>query len=141
MRSKRNDRFADLPYAWRRSALDRIRKRAWNQDEPCVLVPKARGARLRWALIIAVSLLVETIPLWLRGYALRRNVVARCRDGHLFTTIWIPGASLKAVRFGPWRFQRCPVGRHWSIVTPVRRTGLSEDEQRLASENKDIRIP
>ena len=27
-----------------------------------------------------------------------RNVVVRCRQGHLFTTIWIPGGSLKALR-------------------------------------------
>jgi hypothetical protein len=87
------------------------------------------------------SVLLETIPLWVRGYGLGGNVVARCRDGHLFTTIWIPGASLKSLRVGWWRFQHCPVGHHWSIVTPVRRADLSEEEQRLASEIKDIRIP
>ena len=84
---------------------------------------------------------METIPLWLRGYGLGGSVVARCRDGHLFTTIWIPGASLKSLRVGWWRFQHCPVGHHWSIVTPVRRADLSDEEQRLASEIKDIRIP
>jgi hypothetical protein len=87
------------------------------------------------------SVLLETIPLWVRGYGVGGNVVARCRDGHLFTTIWIPGASLKSLRVGWWRFQHCPVGHHWSIVTAVRRADLSEEEWRLASEIKDIRIP
>jgi hypothetical protein len=106
----------------------------------CSRAAGPRGARLRRSLVIA-SVLSETIPLWLRGYGPGGNVVARCRDGHLFTTIWIPGASLKSFRLGSWRFQHCPVGHHWSIVTPVRRADLSEEEQRLAGEIKDIRIP
>jgi hypothetical protein len=77
----------------------------------------------------------------LRGYRVAGDVVVRCRQGHLFTTIWVPGASLKAFRFGWWRLQRCPVGKHWSLVTPVRRSELTEEEQRAATENRDIRIP
>jgi hypothetical protein len=76
-----------------------------------------------------------------RGYRMGRNVVVRCRQGHLYTTIWLPGGSLKSVRFGFWRFQRCPVGRHWSIVTPVREADLTEEETRTAREHRDIRIP
>ena len=53
-----------------------------------------------------------------RGYNFGRNTIVRCRQGHLFTTTWIPGASLKAIRLGWARFQRCPVGHHWSLVTP-----------------------
>jgi len=77
----------------------------------------------------------------LRGYRVGRNVIVRCRDGHLFTTIWIPGLSVKAARLGRWRFQRCPVGRHWSIVTPVREADLSEEARRSAAAHKDIPIP
>jgi hypothetical protein len=76
-----------------------------------------------------------------RGYRMGRNVVVRCRQGHLYTTISLPGGSLKSVRFGFWRFQRCPVGRHWSIVTPVREADLTEKETRAAREHRDIRIP
>jgi hypothetical protein len=76
-----------------------------------------------------------------RSGRLGGNVVVRCHEGHLFTTIWIPGASLKAARLGWWRFQRCPVGRHWSLVTPVRESELTEDERRLARETRDVRIP
>ena len=79
--------------------------------------------------------------MWARGYGLGGRVVVRCREGHLFTTIWIPGASAKALRLGPWRLQRCPVGPHWSIVTPVRASELSEDEARLAGERRDTRVP
>jgi hypothetical protein len=47
----------------------------------------------------------------------------------------------KSFRLGWWRFQRCPVGGHWSLVTPVRRTDLTPEEQRFADASKDIRIP
>jgi hypothetical protein len=43
----------------------------------------------------------------------------RCGQGHLFTTIWIPAASLKALRLVGTRYQRCPVGHHWSRVRPI----------------------
>ena len=99
------------------------------------------GARRRRPLILAATVLVEAIPLWLRGYRFGGNVVVRCREGHLFTTIWIPGASLKSLRLGWWRLQRCPVGRHWSIVTPVSRADLTRREKRRASEHRDIRLP
>ena len=84
----------------------------------------------------------EALAIRSRGYGLGGgNVVVRCQRGHVFTTIWIPGGSLKAVRFGPWRFQRCPIGPHWSIVTPVRRVDLTRREQRAANKHHDARIP
>jgi hypothetical protein len=101
--------------------------------------PKSRTRRL---VGIAVGVLPEVAILMMRGYRPPAgNVVVRCRQGHLFTTIWIPGASLKAARLGWWRFQRCPVGRHWSFVTPVKRSVLTEEERRSADEHRDIRVP
>jgi hypothetical protein len=94
---------------------------------------------LFWAAIAAGVL--ETILLRRRGYPVGGNVIVRCRKGHLFTTIWIPMASLKALRFGWWRFQRCPVGSHWSLVHPVGQADLTEDERAFARAHKDIRIP
>ena len=88
-----------------------------------------------------MGVLPEVAVLKMRGYAPAGNVVVRCRRGHLFTTIWIPGVSVKAARLGWWRFQRCPVGRHWSLVTPVKRSVLTEEERKSADENRDIRIP
>jgi len=29
--------------------------------------------------------------MWLRGYPIGGRLVVRCRQGHLFTTLWIPG--------------------------------------------------
>jgi hypothetical protein len=65
----------------------------------------------------------------------------RCRDGHLFTTIWIPLGSLKAIRLGRRRFQRCPVGHHWSMVTQVDRTTAPAAELEAAAAVHDVRIP
>jgi hypothetical protein len=98
-------------------------------------------SRRRRSLIILAAVLMETLPLWLNGYRRGGDVVVRCRRGHLFTTIWIPGVSFKAVRLAWWRVQRCPVGGHWSIVTPVKESTLGEAEQRTALEHKDVRIP
>jgi hypothetical protein len=100
-----------------------------------------RSRRKRAITISTAALAVELAGLWRRGYGLGGNVVVRCRDGHLFTTIWLPGISLKSLRLGWWRFQYCPVGKHWSLVSPVNRSDLAGDEQRNASEQKDIRIP
>ncbi|MGZ4380324.1 MAG: hypothetical protein ACXVZ2_03415 [Gaiellaceae bacterium] len=98
----------------------------------------SRHRRLR---LVLAALLLETAVLWQRGYGVGGNVVVRCRQGHLFTTIWIPGVSLKAVRLGWWRAQYCPVGRHWSIVTPVKRSELTEEQAAVADGHVDIRIP
>ncbi|HEY6834851.1 MAG TPA: hypothetical protein VI142_00120 [Gaiellaceae bacterium] len=77
----------------------------------------------------------------LRGYPVAGNLVVRCRKGHLFTTIWIPGVSVKALRLGWVRFQWCPVGRHWALVTPVKQTELSARDERRARERRDLRVP
>src|ERR1700758_3397373 len=90
-------------------------------------------------LLILGGLLVEVIPVWRRGYGVGGHVVVRCRRGHLFTTLWLPGVSVKSLRLGWWRLERCPVGRHWSLVTPVRRSDLTDDERRAADEARDIR--
>ncbi len=97
-------------------------------------------ARRRWLIVLAL-LLLEPITMWLRGYRVGGMLVVRCRQGHLFTTIWLPGVSLKSIRLGWWRLQWCPVGKHWSIVTPVRESELTTEERRSASEHRDVRIP
>jgi hypothetical protein len=37
--------------------------------------------------------------------------------------------------------QRCPVGGHWGLVTPVRLSELSDEERRSARRSHDVRIP
>jgi hypothetical protein len=91
-----------------------------------------------WLVALAIG---TTAVLRQRGYRLGTSTVVRCRKGHLFTTIWIPLASIKSLRLGWWRLQYCPVGRHWSLVAPVKETDLSEEELLAAHKQRDIRIP
>ena len=65
----------------------------------------------------------------------------RCRDGHTFTTIWIPGASLKAVRLGRRRVQRCPVGGHWTVVVPLDPASAPDSDLKAAAATHDLRVP
>ncbi|MDQ6778550.1 MAG: hypothetical protein M3071_20535 [Actinomycetota bacterium] len=95
----------------------------------------------RVLIVVVVADVVGTVVARARGYRIGTNTIVRCRQGHLFTTIWIPGGSLKSLRFGWWRFQRCPVGNHWTLVAPVKESELTEEERRFAAEHKDIRIP
>ena len=76
-----------------------------------------------------------------QGYSFGRNVVVRCQQGHLFTTVWIPGASVKSLRLGFWRVQWCPVGRHVTLVSLVKNADLTEEEREFAEEHHDIPIP
>jgi hypothetical protein len=91
----------------------------------------------------AAALLVAEVVVLIRrrGTVFAADTVVRCRDGHLFTTLWVPGGSFKAIRLGPWRAQRCPVGRHFSLVTPADVSTLTDDERRLAAEHRDSRVP
>ena len=75
-----------------------------------------------------------------RGSLFAMHTVVRCRHGHVFTTLWVPGVSFKAIRLGWWRFQRCPVGSHWSLVTPIPVDSLSEEDRALAARHHDNRI-
>jgi hypothetical protein len=97
--------------------------------------------RRRRKLIIVAAFLVEPVAMWLRGYPVAGNLVVRCRQGHLFRTLWIPGVSVKSIRLGWWRIQRCPVGRHWSLVTPVKESELSRRQRLAADRHRDVRIP
>jgi hypothetical protein len=98
-----------------------------------------RGLR---RLAIAVGLVaLETIAMRLRGYRIGRNVIVRCQSGHLFTTTWIPGGSVKSLRFLWWRVQRCPVGRHWTVITPVRESDLNAWQRRSAHRHRDTPLP
>jgi hypothetical protein len=87
------------------------------------------------------AILAEATAMKLRGYPIGGNIVVRCSKGHLFTTLWIPGVSVKGLRLGWWRVQRCPVGNHWSVVTPVKEADLSGRERRRARRTRDTPLP
>jgi hypothetical protein len=92
--------------------------------------------------IVVLVLAATTAVLRKRGYSgMGGNTIVRCRKGHLFTTIWVPGASFKAIRLGWARYQRCPVGPHWTLVTPVKDASLTDEERAEAAAHRDLRIP
>lgn len=90
---------------------------------------------------VPAAVLLEGGATWLRSHRIGGNLVVRCRQGHLFTTVWIPAVSVKSLRFGWWRFQYCPVGRHWSVVVPVREDELSGKQRRAARGQHDLPLP
>lgn len=100
-----------------------------------------RKNRRRLLAIIVLLYAIGTIIARRRGYPMGGDVVVRCRQGHLFTTIWVPGVSFKSLRLGWLRFQYCPVGRHWSLVSPVKDSDLDAADLEAAHEHKDVRIP
>jgi len=65
----------------------------------------------------------------------------RCKAGHLFTTIWIPGGSLKAARLAGRRFQHCPVGHHWTTIERLDPDTADAADLAEAARVHDIRIP
>jgi hypothetical protein len=75
------------------------------------------------------------------GFAVGGTLMVRCRKGHMFNTIWIPGIKLKALDLVVARVQYCPVGQHWSLVVPVREKDLTEADLQSAREHHDIRVP
>jgi hypothetical protein len=77
-----------------------------------------------------------------RGYSgMGGDTIVRCSRGHLFTTKWIVGSSVKAVRLGYKRYQHCPVCKKWRIVVPVRDDELSDEDRRVAAEHHDTKLP
>jgi hypothetical protein len=92
-------------------------------------------------LVIVGVLVGGTLLARSRGYNVGGAVVVRCREGHLFTTVWLPGVSFKAIKLGWVRFQRCPVGGNWTFVTPVKDAELSEEERLMAARYRDSLIP
>ena len=77
-----------------------------------------------------------------RGYSgMGGDTIVRCSHGHLFTTKWIVGSSVKAVRLGYKRDQRCPVCQKWRIVVPVRDDELSDEDRRVAAQHHDTNLP
>ena len=97
--------------------------------------------RYRSVILVVLIVVGGTALGRLLGYKLGRNTIVRCRAGHLFTTIWIPGVKLKAFDLGVARLQWCPIGKHWTLVTPVREADLTGEQIELARRHHDVPIP
>ena len=101
-----------------------------------------RSDHSRKLLVVLIGgLIISTVVARRLGYRLGGRTVVRCRQGHLFSSLWIPGVKLKGLDLGIARLQHCPVGNHWSVVVPVREANLTADDRRSASEHRDIRLP
>ena len=103
--------------------------------------PHSRRRRRLTTAVALASVVAEILVLRRRGYGLGGNAVVRCRRGHHYTTLWIPGVSITSLRFGWWRIQWCPVGRHWSFVTPADTGDLTPDQREAAAAVHDLRLP
>jgi hypothetical protein len=97
------------------------------------------SSRRTKAAVAAGACAAFTLAARAAGYKLGFNTPVRCREGHLFRTIWLPGVNLKALDLVVARVQRCPVGRHWSLVTPVRDSDLSRHDRLQA--RHDVWLP
>ena len=100
-----------------------------------------RKRRLAVTAGIVAAYAVGTVVARRQGYSFGRNVPVRCRQGHIFSTTWIPGASVKALRLGFWRVQWCPVGRHVDLVRLVKEADLSPAEREFAAGHHDVPVP
>jgi hypothetical protein len=100
-----------------------------------------RKRRLGVTAAVVAGYIVGTIVATRAGYRVGRNSFVRCRLGHVFTTTWIPGGSVKALRLGLWRIQWCPVGRHVDLVRLVKPADLSQAEREFAAAHHDIPVP
>ncbi len=101
------------------------------------LSKRSRGLALAGGLTALEALFLKRRA----GSLIGLRTIVRCHRGHLFTTTWIPGASVKALRLGAWRIQRCPVGKHWSLVGLVKVAELSDEEQKQARACRDTLLP
>jgi hypothetical protein len=91
---------------------------------------------------VVIFYVVAAIVARRRGYSgLGGRTLVRCRDGHLFRTIWVPGVSLKSIRLGWYRIQFCPVGRHWTVVKPVKEREQDGVAPSFSLVPNDIAIP
>jgi hypothetical protein len=101
----------------------------------------AKGKRRLIFLGVVIAYVAGTIIATRQGYSFGKDSVVRCRRGHLFTTVWIPGASVKSLRLGFWRIQWCPVGRHVDLVRPVKNADLTDAERSYALAHHDVLVP
>jgi hypothetical protein len=90
--------------------------------------------------VVELAVVLDTRAARRGGHPTIGNVGVRCRRAHLFTTIWVAGVSVKAVRLSGGLIQRCPVCEHWTRVTRVTDADLTVHNRRVAASHRDARI-
>jgi hypothetical protein len=112
-----------------------------RQEARCHNEKMSRRRNITPVVVVVGVIAGGTVAARLLGYKLGSNVVVRCRQGHVYSTIWIPGVKFKGLDLVVARVQRCPVGKHWSLVVPVREADLTEGERQFARDHHDLPIP
>lgn len=69
------------------------------------------------------------------------EVIVRCSGDGYYRTRWIPYVSFTSIRFGAYRFQRCPVHDRWEMAGIVDDEDLTPEIVRAADEHPASRIP
>lgn len=69
------------------------------------------------------------------------EVIVRCSGDGYYRTRWIPLVSFKSIRFGAYRFQKCPVHGKWEMAGIVDDADLSPEIVRAAADYPASRIP
>jgi len=72
-----------------------------------------------------------------KGFKRNGEVIARCRQGHLFTTVWVGRFTWRQLDLGFARIQRCPVDGRLTVVRPVDVFELTAEEKRAAKRIRD----
>ncbi|MFF4727367.1 hypothetical protein ACFY3M_18830 [Streptomyces mirabilis] len=63
--------------------------------------------------------------------------IVQCSAGHFYMATWIPFVGIKSLRLTPsTRYARCPVGKHWAVVSRPDPSTLTE-EQLTAAQSHD----
>ena len=86
--------------------------------------------------IVAVIIVKVAVSKVKKRPALGGTILVRCSKGHVFRTTWSPLGSLTSIRLGSRRFQHCPVGHHWTFVTPVSDTDMTTEERTSVREHR-----
>jgi hypothetical protein len=87
--------------------------------------------------IIVAVIIVKVVVSRLSGRpALVGKIRVRCSQAHVFTTTWSPLGSFTSIRLGDARFQRCPVGHHWTLVRPVLDGDTTGEDRQLHARDR-----
>ncbi|UVI37321.1 hypothetical protein [Brevibacterium spongiae] len=69
------------------------------------------------------------------------EVIVHCSGDGYYRTRWIPFVSFKSIRFGAYRFQRCPVHDRWELAGIVDDEDLTTEIRAEADRYPASRIP
>jgi hypothetical protein len=73
--------------------------------------------------------------------AMPEYTVVQCSQGHCFSTIWLPMVSVKSIRLGDRRVQKCPVCHRFRSVRQIAEDELAPEELEAARQLRDSRLP